>query len=55
MSNIQDIASMDWNDATGSNFTPFSEAPRGTDWATAESKINNLVASVTLPNLGMLK
>ena len=55
MSNIQDLASMDWNDATWANFSMMSEAPAGSDWATAESKINNLVASITLPNLGMLK
>jgi hypothetical protein len=42
---------MDWNDATGVNFSMMDEAPSGSDWATAQSKINNLVASITLPNL----
>jgi hypothetical protein len=55
ISSIQDLASMDWNDATGVNFSMMDEAPSGSDWATAQSKINNLVASITLPNLGMLK
>lgn len=55
ISGIQDIASMDWNDATGINLSMMSEAPAGSDWATAQAKIENLVASITLPNLGMLK
>lgn len=53
ISNIQDIASMDWNDATWFHWGTPSIA--GTDRATAEAKINNLVSAMTLPNLGMLK
>lgn len=53
LSNIQDIASMDWNDATWFHWGTPSIV--GTDRATAEAKINNLVSAMTLPNLGILK
>lgn len=33
----------------------FDEAPRGSDWASAEEKIKTIVANLTLPNLGVLK
>lgn len=54
MSQIQDLVSTDWNDATGFQINPFFSIG-GTDRATAEGKIASLIAAITLPNLGMLK
>ena len=51
MSQIQNIAQMDWNDATGMWRPQFEWGDRDTiRW-----KIDSLVANITLPNLGMLK
>ena len=47
------LTNYDYTDATGFHF--FDEAPRGSDWASAEEKIKTIVANMTLPNLGMLK
>lgn len=54
MSQIQDLVSIDWNDATGFQINPFFSIG-WTDRATAEGKIASLIATITLPNLGMLK
>lgn len=47
------LTNYDYTDATWVHF--FDEAPRGSDWASAEEKIKTIVANMTLPNLGMLK
>ena len=54
MNDIADLVqNYDFTDATGWHF--FDEAPRGSDWETANTKIENITSKMTLPNLGMLK
>ena len=47
------LTNYDYTDATW--FHILSEAPSGSDWASAEEKIKTIVANLTLPSLGMLK
>lgn len=54
LSQIDDIAWLDWNDATGFQFTD-SPVFSWTDRATVLAKIDSLKANLALPNLWMLK
>ena len=47
------LTNYDYTDATW--FHILSEAPSGSDWASAEEKIKTIVANLTLPSLGILK
>ena len=47
MEQIKDLAEVEWNDATGAWRPTLS----GSDRETALTKINSLIAAVTLPNL----
>ena len=50
---LADSSKYEWNDAVG--FQSKFPTLGGTDAADAEMAINNLVAKLTLPNLGVLK
>jgi len=53
MYQIQDIAKMDWNDATG--LAAWLPSFSGWDAETANTKIEAIISKLALPNLGLLK